>query len=157
MRRVDREIMWGNTKKSGLYPTPPKHFIDNFRGTDWHWYDVNDCWCFADEWLGKPVKVDVYGAGDEAEFVLNGKSLGRKPIEKLMASPSIYKCLSCFACVERCPRDVEPAKLVEAIRLAVIRQQGQNHLKAKDIPDLIEADPDLPQQALVTAFRKYTK
>ena len=65
MRRVDREIMWGNTKKSGIYTTHPKHFGENFRGTDWHWYDVNDCWCFADEWLGKPVKVDVYGAGDE--------------------------------------------------------------------------------------------
>ena len=39
-------------------------------------------------------------------------------IEKLMQSPSIYKCLSCFACVERCPRGVEPAKLVEAVRLA---------------------------------------
>ena len=52
-----------------------------------------------------------------------------------------------FACVERCPRDVEPAKLVEAIRLAVIRQQGQNHLKAKDIPAMVELDPDLPQQA----------
>ena len=70
-------------------------------------------------------------------------------IEKLMASPSIFKCLSCFACVERCPRDVEPAKLVEAIRLLVIRQQGNNHLKANQIPDLL--DEDMPQQALVTA------
>lgn len=86
---VYREIMWGNTKKSGIYTTHPKHFGENFRGTDWHWYDINDCWCFADEWLGRPVKVDVYGAGDEAEFVLNGKSLGRKPIEKLMASMDI--------------------------------------------------------------------
>ena len=76
-------------------------------------------------------------------------------IEKLMASPSIFKCLSCYACVERCPRDVEPAKLVEAIRLLVIRQQGANHLKANQIPDLL--DDDMPQQALVTAFRKYTK
>ena len=76
-------------------------------------------------------------------------------IEKLMASPSIFKCLSCFACVERCPRDVEPAKLVEAIRLLDIRQQGADHLKANQIPDLL--DEDMPQQALVTAFRKYTK
>lgn len=51
MHRVDREIMWGKTKKSGIYTTHPKHFGENFRGTDWHWYDVNDCWCFADEWL----------------------------------------------------------------------------------------------------------
>ena len=76
-------------------------------------------------------------------------------IEPLMASKSIYKCLTCFACVERCPRQVEPAKLIEAVRLAVIRQQGQNHLKPDDIPALL--DEDLPQQAIVTAFRKYTK
>ena len=76
-------------------------------------------------------------------------------IEKLMASESIYKCLSCFACVERCPRDVEPAKIVEAVRLAVIRQQGMNHLKADQIPELL--DEELPQQAIAAAFRKYSK
>ena len=76
-------------------------------------------------------------------------------IEPLMASKSIYKCLNCFACVERCPRQVEPAKLIEAVRLAVIRQQGQNHLKPDDIPALL--DEDLPQQAIVTAMRKYAK
>ena len=51
-------------------------------------------------------------------------------IEKLAASQSLYRCLSCFACVERCPRNVEPAKLIEAVRLAVIRQQGANYMKA---------------------------
>ena len=76
-------------------------------------------------------------------------------IEPLMASKSIYKCLTCFACVERCPRQVEPAKLIEAVRLAVIRQQGQNHLKPDDIPALL--DEDLPQQAIVSAMRKYAK
>lgn len=76
-------------------------------------------------------------------------------IEKLMASPSIYKCLSCFACVERCPRGVEPAKLVEAVRLMTIRKQGQNHLTPNQIPELL--DEDLPQQAIVSAFRKYSK
>jgi heterodisulfide reductase subunit C len=76
-------------------------------------------------------------------------------IDKLAASPSIYKCLSCFACVDRCPRGVEPAKLVEAVRLSVIRQQGQNHMKPTDIPALL--DEKLPQQAIVTAMRKYSK
>ena len=78
-------------------------------------------------------------------------------IEKLMASKSIYTCLSCFACVDRCPRGVEPAKLVEAIRLSVIREKGANHLTADDLPPLAEADPDLPQQAVVSAMRKYSK
>ncbi|MBR2634622.1 MAG: 4Fe-4S dicluster domain-containing protein [Clostridia bacterium] len=76
-------------------------------------------------------------------------------IEPLMASKSIYRCLTCFACVERCPRQVEPAKLIEAVRLTVIRQQGQNHLKPDAIPALL--DEDMPQQALVTAMRKYAK
>jgi heterodisulfide reductase subunit C len=76
-------------------------------------------------------------------------------IEKLASSPSIYKCLSCFACVDRCPRGVEPAKLVEAVRLSVIRQQGQNHFKADDIPAML--DEDMPQQLFVTALRKYSK
>ena len=76
-------------------------------------------------------------------------------IEKLMESKSIYKCLTCFACVERCPRGVEPAKVVEAVRLEVIRQQGKNRLKPDQIPELW--DEDLPGQALMTAMRKYTK
>ena len=76
-------------------------------------------------------------------------------IEKLMASPSIYKCLSCFACLERCPRQVEPAKLVEAVRLAVIREQGKNYLKPDAIPALL--DEDLPQQAITSSLRKYSK
>ena len=76
-------------------------------------------------------------------------------IETLKNSPSIYKCLSCFACVDRCPRGVEPAKLVEALRLTVIREKGENHLTPNDIPEII--DDEIPQQALVSAFRKYSK
>lgn len=76
-------------------------------------------------------------------------------IDKLMKTESIYKCLSCFACVERCPRNVEPAKLIEAVRLAVIRQQGMNHMAAGDIPEKL--DEKLPQQAIVSAMRKYSK
>ena len=76
-------------------------------------------------------------------------------IEPLMQSKSLYKCLTCFACVDRCPRGVEPAKLVESVRLAVIRKQGANHLTADDIPALL--DEDLPQQAIVSALRKYSK
>ena len=76
-------------------------------------------------------------------------------LEPLLASESLYTCLSCMACIERCPRGVEPAKLVEAVRLSVIRRAGENHLKADDIPALL--DDEIPQQAIVSAFRKYTK
>lgn len=76
-------------------------------------------------------------------------------IQALLASRSFYKCVSCFACMERCPRSVEPAKLVEALRLASIRRQGANHMDADDIPGLL--DEALPQQLIVSALRKYSK
>ena len=76
-------------------------------------------------------------------------------IETLMKSESVYKCLPCFACVDRCPRGVEPAKLIEAVRLLAIREKGGNHMTADDIPALL--DDDMPQQAIVSAMRKYSK
>ena len=76
-------------------------------------------------------------------------------IEELMHSKGIYTCLSCFACVERCPRSVEPAKLIEAVRCAVERQQGMDRLRPEAVPGLL--NPDLPQQAITSAFRKYRK
>ena len=76
-------------------------------------------------------------------------------IDELMASKGIYTCLSCFACVERCPRNVEPAKLIEAVRLAVVRQQGMDHLRPETIAQM--DDEQLPQQAITSAFRKYKK
>ena len=83
------------------------------------------------------------------DMVENGR------IEELMASKGIYRCLSCFACVERCPRSVEPARLIEAVRLAVVRQQGGDHLRPEQIMEKL--DEDLPQQAITSAFRKYKK
>lgn len=76
-------------------------------------------------------------------------------IEALLESDAVFKCMSCMACVERCPKGVAPGKLIEAIRLEIIRKQGQNHLKAEDVPCLL--DEDIPQQAIVSAFRKYSK
>jgi heterodisulfide reductase subunit C len=76
-------------------------------------------------------------------------------VELLMKSDSLYMCLTCFACVERCPRGVEPGKLVEAIRLEAVRLKENNHLKPDQIVEKLT--DKMPQQAIVTAFRKYTK
>ena len=85
------------------------------------------------------------------------KNLTVEGIETLLAAKTLWKCLSCLACVERCPRGVEPANLVEAVRLAIIRQQGNNYLTADDIPAWVESDAEIPQQLIVSAFRKYSK
>ena len=76
-------------------------------------------------------------------------------IEKLLECDAIWNCLSCMACVERCPRGVAPAAVVEAVRDTVVRAQGKNGLKAEEIPPIV--DEFIPQRLLVSAYRKYNK
>ncbi len=82
-------------------------------------------------------------------YVLN------EDIEALANCESLWQCLSCFACIERCPRDVKPGKLVDAARQLVVRERGGDRLSANDIPELL--DEDVPQQLLVSAFRRYKR
>lgn len=82
-------------------------------------------------------------------YVQNGN------IEALAESKSLWKCLSCFACVERCPRDVQPGRIIDAARQIVVRQRGGNYLTADEIPALL--DEELPQQLLVSAYRRYKR
>ena len=76
-------------------------------------------------------------------------------IDSLVKSKSLWKCLSCFACVERCPRDVKPAKLIDAARQMVVREKGVTYLSPDEVPELL--DPETPQQLLVSAFRRYRR
>ena len=76
-------------------------------------------------------------------------------IESLVNSESLWKCLSCFACVERCPRDVQPGRLIDAARQLVVRTKGQTGLSPEEIPEML--DPDMPQQLLMSAFRRYRR
>ena len=76
-------------------------------------------------------------------------------IEALANSKSLYKCLSCFVCIERCPRDVKPGKLIDAARQIVIRKRSEEGLSADEIAALL--DEETPQQLLVSAFRKYRR
>lgn len=71
-----------------------------------------------------------------------------------MAAAAPWRCLSCLACEARCPRKVSPAKIMEALRLLTIRQQGKNKLPAESLE---QYPADMPQQLLVAAFRKYNK
>jgi len=89
----------------------------------------------------KPHQFVSYVLNDDAEALVNSKSL--------------WKCLSCFACIERCPRDVKPGKLIDGARQTVVRQRGADYLMPEEIPEHL--DPKLPQQLLVSAFRRYRR
>ena len=75
--------------------------------------------------------------------------------ESLLEAESIWQCLSCFCCTQRCPRNVEPARLLEAVRIVVARKKEHESISPDEIPKLVTEN--MPQQLLVSAFRKYRK
>lgn len=82
-------------------------------------------------------------------YVVSGK------LDKLLNSKAIFSCLSCMACVERCPRGVAPQGVIEAVRDTVVRMQGANGITAEQIPPMV--NEMIPGQLLVSAYRKYNK
>lgn len=82
-------------------------------------------------------------------YVLN------EDVEGLVRSKSLWKCLSCFACIERCPRDVKPGKLIDSARQMVIRKRSTDYLTPEEVTEYL--NPELPQQLLVSAFRRYRR
>ncbi|MDW7759819.1 MAG: 4Fe-4S dicluster domain-containing protein [Acidobacteriota bacterium] len=74
--------------------------------------------------------------------------------EEVLGSKTLFLCASCFTCQSRCPKGIDMARVMEAVR----------HLlepKGKDVcgPDEItpELAKELPQQVLVSLFRKFSK
>ena len=45
---------------------------------------------------------------------------------------------------------------MEVVRLTIIRKKDENKLKPEDVPKLM-VDKKIPQQAFMSAFRKYSK
>ncbi|MGL4652250.1 4Fe-4S dicluster domain-containing protein [Cetobacterium sp.] len=77
-------------------------------------------------------------------------------VEKLRESKSIWNCAACFTCESRCPRNVSVSKLMEAVRQTVVRKQGEDRLTPEFVANIMK-DRKMPQQAVVSGFRKYTK
>lgn len=134
---VYREIMWGRSDKSGMFTTHPKHFGENFFGTNWHWPDVNDSWTFGEEWIGKPVKVEVYCDGDEVEFSLNDKFLSKCPVEKLTATIDVpYEPGTLSAVVYKCGEAISSCELQTvgaAAELELIPEEKSFAADGKDL------------------------
>jgi len=71
-----REMVWRGDTEPRIFTTHPEHYGEEFTGTGWHWYDVHESWTFEDQYLGKPVRAEVYTDADEIRFLLNGKEVG---------------------------------------------------------------------------------
>jgi heterodisulfide reductase subunit C len=71
----------------------------------------------------------------------------------LLESNAMWVCASCLACEVRCPKGVDLAKLMEALRQIVLRSALDN----VSLDDMTRDDiRPLPQIALVASLRKKT-
>ncbi|MFJ5306713.1 glycoside hydrolase family 2 TIM barrel-domain containing protein [Streptomyces sp. NPDC088350] len=74
-----REIVFGLRTEPYIAVRRPEHHGKTWAGTPWSWSDSISTWT----WPGhgdQPVAIEVYGDADEVELLLNGRSLGRRPV-----------------------------------------------------------------------------
>jgi heterodisulfide reductase subunit C len=72
--------------------------------------------------------------------------------EQALRSHTIWQCASCLTCAARCPKEVDPARVMDALRTLLMRQ-GTVHVEIARVPaDVLAA---APQQALIGGFRKF--
>ncbi len=85
--------------------------------------------------------------------VIRMAQLGMK--EKLLASRTIWTCVSCFTCNSRCPKNIRIAEVMESLRQTALRNGlRDDRLKIWEVsPD---ARSDLPPIATIAAMRKLT-
>jgi heterodisulfide reductase subunit C len=73
--------------------------------------------------------------------------------DELLQSKSIWICASCFTCNSRCPKGINIAEIIEAIRQILLRKR-EDHLKIEKLSDSEKGD--VPPIALVSSMRKFT-
>ena len=72
---------------------------------------------------------------------------------EVLDSKTIWLCSSCFTCATRCPKGVDLSKIMEALRIILLRK-GFDKI---DIRKLSEEElGEMPQQLLVCGFKKLT-
>ncbi len=74
-------------------------------------------------------------------------------LEETLESNTIWVCTTCFNCEVRCPRGIDIANVMEALRQLVLRKK-YNRVSLDELSP--EELRDLPQIALVSNQRKLT-
>jgi len=71
--------------------------------------------------------------------------------KEVLNSKTIWLCAACFTCAERCPRDINITKIMEALRQIILRK---NIDRTNLINITKEEKVSIPQLAFVSLFRK---
>ena len=83
--------------------------------------------------------------------IIRFAQLGLK--DELLESKSLWICASCMTCNVRCPKGINVAEVIEALRQILLRKR-QDHVKVEKLTD--SEKEDVPPIALISSFRKFT-
>jgi heterodisulfide reductase subunit C len=83
--------------------------------------------------------------------IIRFAQLGLK--DELLKSKAIWICASCLTCNARCPKGINIAEVIEALRLILLRKR-EDHVKIEELTD--DEKGNVPPIALVCNFRKFT-
>ncbi len=83
--------------------------------------------------------------------IIRYAQLGLK--DELLQSKSIWICASCFTCNARCPKGINIAEVIEAIRQILLRKR-EDHLKIEKLSDAEKSN--VPPIAIISSLRKFT-
>ena len=72
--------------------------------------------------------------------------------DEALGSSAIWLCASCHTCAARCPKGVDLSKIMEALRVILLRR-GYHRVEPADVPP--EVLEKAPQQAIVSCYRKF--
>jgi heterodisulfide reductase subunit C len=75
--------------------------------------------------------------------------------EEVLECNTFWMCASCLQCTARCPKGLDIARIMEAIRLVILRKKER--LDRLEVAELSEDFMErVPQIALISGFRKFT-
>ena len=83
--------------------------------------------------------------------IIRYAQLGLK--DDLLKSKSIWICASCFTCNARCPKGINIAEVIEALRQILLRKR-EDHIKVEELSDSEKGD--VPPIAIISNLRKFT-
>ncbi len=83
--------------------------------------------------------------------IIRYSQLGLK--DEVLKSKSIWICASCMTCNSRCPKGINIAEVIEALRQILLRKR-EDHVKVEKLST--EEKVNVPPIALISSFRKFT-
>ena len=83
--------------------------------------------------------------------IIRFAQLGLK--EELLESKAIWTCASCMTCNVRCPKGINIAEIIEALRQILLRRR-RDHVDVRELT--AEERREVPPIALISSMRKFT-